>query len=74
MEQAILDDKSIAHVAGTCIGSYLIRKKKLLINSTYAPIRRNGIKKLHEICTEAEIEQDSNEIVRIGNVYSIWQI
>ncbi len=42
-EEAILDDKSIAHVAGTCIGSYFLRKKMLLINSTFAPIRRNGI-------------------------------
>ena len=28
IEEATVDDMSIAHVAGTCISSYLLRKKK----------------------------------------------
>ena len=50
----------------------MLRKKKVLINCVFAPIRRNGIKKLYELCTEAEIEQDMNEIVRIGSVLAAF--
>ena len=41
-----------------------------MINSMFAPLRRDGIVKLYELCMEAEIAQDENRIIRIGNVIS----
>ena len=32
----------------------------------FTPLKRGGIDTLHELCLEAELEQDANQIVRIG--------
>ena len=34
----------------------------------FTPLKRGGIDKLYELCLEAELEQDANQMVRIGNV------
>ena len=51
---------------------YLIRIKKIMINCMFTPLRRNGVEKLFELCTESEIEQDMNTIIRIGNVITAF--
>jgi exonuclease III len=64
------DCKSIKFIATLDIRTFLIRKNRQIINSLYAPLRRGGVVKLFELCTEAEIEQDENILVCIGNVIS----
>ena len=34
----------------------------------FTPLKREGIDKLHELCLEAELEQDANQMVSIRNV------
>ena len=39
-----------------------------MINCMFIPLKRGRIAKLYELCPEAELERDANQIVRIGNV------
>ena len=36
-----------------------------MINCMFIPLKRGGIAKLYELCLEADLEQDANQIVRI---------
>ena len=55
-------------MATTDISAYLLRGGKKMINCMFTPLKRGGINKLYELCLEAELEQDTNQMVRIGNV------
>ena len=51
---------AIYHSPGILImKKYLLRKEKRMINCTYAPLKRDAVDKLYELCTEAEIEQEN---------------
>ena len=39
-----------------------------MINCMFTPLKRGGIDKLYELCLEAELEQDTNQTIRIGYV------
>jgi hypothetical protein len=68
------DDKIVYTIANTDIRTYLIRKNKRMINCMYTPIRSRGVEKLFELCVEAETEQNENELIRIGNVLSVFPV
>ena len=40
----------------TSIRSYLVRKELLLLNGMAAPLRGEGVMKLHELCREVETQ------------------
>ena len=67
-EEAANDAGAIYFIATTDISTYLLRCGKRMINYMLMPLKRGGIDKLYELCLEAELEQDANQIVRIGNV------
>ena len=64
-----MDMRSINCIARTDISNYLFRKCKRMINCMYTPLKREGVTKLYELCTEAEIEQENNRVIRIGYVF-----
>jgi zinc-binding in reverse transcriptase len=54
--------------ASTNIRTYLLRQNKKLVQCLYTPLRNEGIEKLHELCTEEEIERDRERLKRIRMV------
>ena len=47
----------------TNINHYLIRKGMLLQNAMAAPLRRDGIIDLHELCAEHETQMNRNWLI-----------
>ena len=59
-------DTSAIYVMGTVnIRSYLLRKNMLLENGVAAPLRRDGIIQLYELCAEDETQMNRNERISI---------
>ena len=60
-------DTSATYVMGTInIRSYLLRKNMLLQNGLAAPLRRDGIVNLYELCAEGETQM--NRRIRITDI------
>ena len=62
------DIDAIYLMGTTNINHYLIRKRMLLQNALAAPIRREGIIDLYELCAEHETQMNRNDRVRIDNL------
>ena len=60
----VLEDLSILMAVKVDLEEMLAQ---IQIHCMYAPLRRRGIEKLYELCMEAEIEDNVNEVMRIGN-------
>ena len=43
-----------------------------MLNCMFIPLRREGIDTLNELCTLAEVELESGQIIRIGNVLATF--
>ena len=63
LEDSKDDNRAIALIATTDISEYLIRKKKRMLNSMFAPLKSGGVYNLFKLCVECEIEQDNNQIL-----------
>ena len=55
-------------IASINIRTYLLRQNKILVQCLYTPLRNDGIEKLHELCTEEEIERERERLKRIRMV------
>ena len=55
-------------IASINIRTYLLRQNKKLVQCLYTPLRNDGIEKLHELCTEEEIERERERLKRIRMV------
>jgi hypothetical protein len=62
-------DINAVYLMGTTnISHYLIRKRMLLQNALAAPLRREGIIDLYELCGEDETQMNRNVRIRIDNL------
>ena len=59
IEELSSDVNAIYYIATTDVRSYLLIKKKVMINCMFTPLRREGVELLHELCMAAETEQDN---------------
>jgi hypothetical protein len=59
---------SVNFMASTKINTFLLRENKKLVHCIYIPLRNEGIKLMHEICQEEEVERDRAKLKRIRMV------
>ena len=60
-DEHVNDQRSVQYIATTNVSDYLLRKRKVIINSMFSPLQRKGVDKLYELCLESETEQDIKE-------------
>ena len=71
---AASDQLAVGFISSTNISTYLNRKNKKMLNCMFRPLKREGIETLSELCTQAEIEQDNRQVIRIGNILATFPV